>query len=190
VRQVWWVSHNVSTAGASVIVVVECGCLKGFCFRRSFNFRCCWSLAAFVIPVMDVFCEHHFFQVSTVVLWLGGLSEFLVLPLVSAVVLSLSSLFYHYFDLAFPCRFEVPKTIIKIRDFKDLGSIWDYDCGWILKYFSCWNTLKWYFLFFKKLFLKLIYQNNPKHGLTSVSKQAVFNAIKFHTVFSSRFQRA
>jgi len=28
-------------------------------------------------------------------------------------------LFYHYFDLAFPCRFEVPKTIIKIRDFKD-----------------------------------------------------------------------
>ncbi|KAJ6972346.1 hypothetical protein NC653_032813 [Populus alba x Populus x berolinensis] len=35
---------------------------EGFCFRRRFYFRCWWSFAAFVIPVMDVSREHHFFQ--------------------------------------------------------------------------------------------------------------------------------
>jgi hypothetical protein len=40
---------------------------EGFCFRRRFYFRRWWSFAAFVIPVVDVFREHHFFQVSTVV---------------------------------------------------------------------------------------------------------------------------
>jgi len=59
----------------------------------------------------------------------------------------------------------ITPTEIKDEQKKCKGVVTLFESGLRLffKYFSCWNTLKWYFFIFKKLFLRSTYQNDSKH---------------------------
>ena len=72
----------------------------------------------------------------------------------------------NYYDLNFIIFFEffyidivILKKCIKIYQHEP---VWECGCGCFSKCFLCQNTSKWYFLFFKKLFLRSAYQNDPK----------------------------
>ena len=41
--------------------------------------------------------------------------------------------------------------------------VWECGCGCFSKCFSCWNASKWCFFIFKKIFLRSVHQNDPKH---------------------------